>query len=312
MTGLSKFPFLFLVINFSVLVFPVQTVTDKHEVHTRTIGPFTIGKDHQLTVFARITHVHLRSYEADGWPDSDTLLIIIDSSGRKLFQRSAETTLGSASTDFDCGQLNIPTIGNVLICTSSDAPTVADNGEEFQFFSVNSKGKFVPITSRIGQSSYKLVFLDSRTKQKPVSVDSSLAYAKPAIEVEFYSGYYYAKVYFHIYPEGFLEAKQRDVFHFDQIPVIVDTKETDRTRKMYQKQDTQVLLFPIPATDTSHAHIVTVRPNSQIKYLYSSYVHDWWLYVSIDGRKGFVSNDDCSKLGFFETDGSPVMLGDDY
>ncbi len=312
MSYLLKFSFLLWIFTFPAFLSPLQAQVDKHQVSTKTIGPFSIGKDHQLKVYARITHVHLRKDESDGWPDSDTSLVVVDSAGKVLFKQSAITTLGGAQTDFGCSQLYIHSLGNVLTCASSISPTVAGDGEQFQLFSISAKGRFVPITSVVGQSYPTVVFLDSRTRTKPILVDSSLSYAKPAIEVQFYTGYYDVKVYFAIYPEGFSEGKHRGLFHFDQIPVVINPKEVERWRKGYNGQATQVLLYPAPEADVSLVPPVTITSSSHIEYLYASYRHDWWLFVSIDGHRGYVSRRECNKLGFPETDGTPVMLGDDY
>jgi hypothetical protein len=77
-------------------------------------------------------------------------------------------------------------------------------------------------------------------------------------------------------------------------------------------QENQIILYASPSTDTSRVQNITVKSSSQIKYLYTSYVHGWWLYILIDGHKGYVSSSDCHKLGFPDTDATAVTLGDDY
>ena len=310
-TTLSKLFCLFLTLSLSVLAISVQAQVDEHQVHTNTLGPFTIGKDHQLTVYARITHVHLQKDEADGWPDSDTLLVVVDGNGRTLYRQSAYTTLGGAETEFGCSLEYIPTVGNVLMCTESVSPTVATDGETVRLFGVNSKRKFVPLTARINRFDYKIVFLDSRTRRRPIVVDSSLAYAKPAFEVENWAGYYEVKLYRPIYPEGFSRGRDPILYHFDEIPVDIDSNEV-RGQQGNRRGDVRVSLYPTAGASASQVENIMVKPNSQIKYLYASYVHDWWLFVSVDGQKGFVTRSDCPKLGFDETDGTPIMLGDDY
>ncbi len=311
MTTIAKPRVLLLALSIFAFFIPPQHRADRPYVRTRVLGPFTVGKDHPMTIRVRITHVHL-GRDAPDWPDSDTLLVVLDSSGRRLYRQSAYTTLGGAETKFGCSQVHIPTVGNVLMRSTDISPVDGIDGESFQFFGINSKREFVSLAPAVTGFKHKIVFLDSRTRRKPVAADSSLPYAKPAIEVERWTGYYLAKMYYHIYPEGFSRGKHRRFFHFDEIPVSIEPGEVTRWRQESNEGDAHISLFPRPAEDSSLVRHITVKSNSIIKYFYASYVHGWWLFLSIDGHKGYISESDCPKLGFPETSATPVMLGDDY
>jgi hypothetical protein len=198
------------------------------------------------------------------------------------------------------------------MCTSTVVPTGARDGESFQLFGTNSKGKFVPLTCVIPQLPPRVVFLDSRSKRRPIPVDSLNPFAKPAIEVELWSGHYDAIVYYQIYPQGFTENKQTGLIHFDRIPVVINPKYPAQLRNKWRKEGYAVSLHTHPTSSTSAVQNIPVKPTSKIRFLYASYSHGWWLYVSIDGQKGYVSDSDCRNLGLEDTDASPVELGDDY
>ena len=293
-----------------------------------TAGPFIIGQVHQMSVYVRITHVRLGP-EYQYWGDSDTALVVVDKAGKELFRRSSQVKLGGGETSFECSQVHIPTVGNTLMCVCTDAPAVSNEGTDVQFFGLNLKNKFVPITSTIPQNSYKLVFLDSRTKKKPIFVDSLKSYAKPAFEAALWTGYYDAKVYFKIYPQGFSENKQKDLFHFDQIPIDIDSTDIAQSRQEYSKRENTVSLYPRPSADypkdentvslSNHSSTnvtgvknIIVKPTSRLKFFYASYLHGWWLHVSIDGHDGYVTDHGCSDLGFPVGDAVAYRLRDDY
>lgn len=320
---------LFLGINTSSQLIEPQNTNDRTYVKTRTIGPFAIGQDHPHTINVRITHAHLGRDEADEWRDSDTLLTVIDTNHRILFRRSAESKLSDESTSFKCVQAAIPTIGNTLMIECRVAPTEPDDGDDIQFFTFNLKGKFVPLTCTIPRASYKIVLLDSRTRKKPILLDSLKPYAKPAVEVSLYTGHFDAKVYYRIYPEGYSKQWSRVLFHFDQIPIIVDLKLLAIWRQQDNKEEHTVALHASPSMSytkedgatTSAIHSTTkisglqkilVKPTSKIQYFYASFLNGWWLYVSIDGHKGYVTDSDSRYLGFPETGGIPEELGSDY
>ena len=286
------------------MLLPEETVA-KTSVHTHTVGPFTIGRVHQMSVYARITHVRLGP-EYGYWRDSDTLLIVVNKAGRELLRRSAETTLGGGRTYFELSQIDLPTVGKVLMITTSVSP--ADEGQDFQLFSINSKDEFVPIACDIPLYSYKFVFLDTRTKEQPIETDSAEPYATLAIEVPLWSGYYAGKVYYKIYSQGFSEGKDRSDFHFDQIPVIIDPLDTAAWRQIQHNERDTISLYTNPAGISKRI----VKPFLEIKFLYAVYQHGWWLRVSIDGKNGYLAIHDCGKLGFPETSGMPWQLEDDY
>lgn len=310
-TTIGTFAARLLTLSVCISVGQAQDGPDSSYVITRDLGPFMLGRDKLMNVYARITHVHLRSQEADGWPDSDTLLILSDDAGRTLYEQRAHTTLGGAETDYKCKQSYIPTIGNVLICSESTAPSM-DDGDSFHMFGVNSKGQFVLLAPLVPKSDYRVVFLDSRKRRNPIVVDTLNPYATPVIEVEFWSGYYSVKMYYIIYPQGYSIGKQRRLMHFDEIPVSIEPEDLSQTRGYYTDRDSVLSLFPSPKADRSEARRITVHSDSKIKCLYASYVRDWWLFVSIDGHEGYITGDDCYTLGCPSTSGTPIALGDDY
>ena len=116
MSLLCRSILVFLAVNICGFLLPPQETVCKSSVHTHTVGPFTIGRVHKMSVYARITHVRLGP-EYGYWRDSDTLLVVVDKAGRELFRRSAETTLGGARTYFELTQIELPTVGKVLMIT---------------------------------------------------------------------------------------------------------------------------------------------------------------------------------------------------
>jgi len=263
----------------------------------RRIGPVTVGRDRVMNVYVQITHVHLASGKQDGWPDSDTSFVVVDSLGRELFRRSAITTLGGAETDFDCFQFTIPTIGSTLACRSSIAPTNPGDGEDTQFLGLDSKGKLVALTAVIPQPASKVVFLDSRNTLKPIFVDPGEPFAKPAFEIQFWAGNFEVKAYYHIYPDGFMEGKQPMAFDFETIPVVVDSLEAQKERQRSLRANVTVLLCDKPNKDVTGTNRVPVGVNSKIKFLDAAYLGGWWLHVVIDGHEGYVPNRDFVYLG---------------
>lgn len=317
---------LFLVVNISGFSLPLQEKAGKISVSTKTVGPFIIGQNHRTSVYVRITHVRLGP-EYQYWGDSDTVLVVVDKAGKELFRRSSQVTLGGGETTFECSQVYLPTIGNTLMCVCTDAPASPNENADIQFFGLNSKNKFVPLTCTIPQNSYKLVFLDSRTKKRPILIDSLKSYAKPAFEVALWSGHYDAKVYYEIFPQGFY--KQKVLFHFDQIPVDIDSTDIAQSRQEYHKTENTVSLYARPSADypkdqstvslsthsstnVSGVRHITIKPTSRIRFFYASYLHGWWLHVAIDDHDGYVTDHGCRELGFPETEGDPYELGDDY
>ena len=305
MSLLCRSILVFLAVNICGFLLPPQVTVSKTSVHTHTVGPFTIGRVHKMSVYARITHVRLGP-EYGYWRDSDTLLVVVDKAGRELFRRSAETTLGGARTYFELTQIELLTVGKVLMITTSVTP--ADEGKDFQLFSVNFKGAFVPIACEIPLYTYKFVFLDTRTKEQPREIDSTEPYAALAIEVPLWSGYYQGMIYYRIYSQGFSEGKDRLDFHFDQIPVITGPLDTAKWRQIQHDERDTISLFANPAGIAKRI----VKPFLEIKFLHAVYQHGWWLRVSIDGKNGYLEINDCGKLGFPETSGMPWQLEDDY
>jgi len=290
---------------------------DSTIVSTETRGPFLIGHDIVTNVYSKITHLHLRKQDSNGWPDSDTLLVIVDDAGNILYRENLfdegldKTSLGGASITYDCGVINLPTIGNILIRTYSIAP--ADEGVDIQLFGINSRGKFVPITSVIPENNFeRFLLLDSTIRARPTEVDSTKPQAAPALEVLLWSGFYECKIYYKIYSQGFLNGRDRDIFHFDEIPIIIAGMDTTTWCAVRHDERDTVTLFYNPLKKPPTILKSVVKPISNITFFYAVYKDGWWLHASVDGNDCFLSNDDCGKLGFPFTSGIPIELGDDY
>ena|SRR5208283_1654043 len=328
MSTLYRSILLFLVVNIGGFSLPLQEKPGKISVSTKTIGPFTIGRVNQMNVYARTIHVRLGP-EYQYWGDSDTALVVLDNAGKELFRRSSQVTLGGGETSFECSQVYLPTVGYTLMCVCTDAPASSNEGTDIQFFGINLKNKFVPLTGTIPQNSYKLVFLDSRTKKRPILIDSLKSYARPAIEITLWSGSYGAKVYYRIYSQGLSGSNQPELFHFDQIPVDADSADIARWRREENKETNTVSLYAQPSvnypkdegndslpnrssTSVPSLQKIVVNSTSKLKFYYASYFHGWWLLVSIDGHIGYLTDHGCQDLGFPATDGAVFELGDDY
>lgn len=271
-------------------------------VYTRTVGPITIGRDHYINVYVKITHVHKHLDSGDGWPDSDTSFVVVDSLGRELYRRRSVNEAGDAQTDFDCQQLSIPTIGSTIACYSSIAPSYGPHGEDTQILGLGSNNKVVPYTTILPQGSWKVVFLDSRNTVEPTVVSEHDPNALPALEVQYSISSFEVKGYFHIYPEGFQEGKQKANFDFDKIAIIVDTLRAQRGRQPYAKVGRTIRLCDKPTKNDVCPNQVRVRTDSRVKFLDAAYLDGWWIHIIIDGQDGYVPSGDFTVLGLPDLD----------
>jgi hypothetical protein len=274
----------------------IQAQTDSTFSSTELLGPFSIGHVSTKTIYAKIIHVHLREGQHDGWPDSDTCLVVLDSAGNSLLCWGLDAVLGSSKTEFYCFQHTIPIVGSVLACSQEVYPSAGESGFT-TMFAFNSKGKFVDVVEPLSEFPGKIVYLDTRSMIRPVFADSTRPYAQPAIQTTLWTGNFAAKEYHRIFPEGVPEDNQPLTYVFKEIPVEIDSAQAVRNRRRDDEGARTIHLLSKPGSPTSKIKTIRIRPDTVIRFLNALHSNVWWLHIIVDGHEGFVGEEDFWSIG---------------
>lgn len=266
-------------------------------VTSRTLGPFTVGRHRPRTVYVRITETHLADVDTFEWPDSDTAFVIVDSLGSELVSRFAGTTIGWTETRYGCASLPVPTAGRVLACFTSISPSDPGDGEDTEYFGLDSSGILVPITNVIPERNPSIVFLDPTSETVARVVGQDFPGGVPAFVDKRWTGNFEVEEFYRIYPDGFSANQHPGVFGFERYRVSIDTLLARRDREGSDDPVTDVSLCERPDQDATCPRRVEVRSGSTIDFLDAVYRGGWWLHVIIDGVDGYVPGADHHALG---------------
>jgi hypothetical protein len=274
----------------------LRSQSDSTYILTRIDGPYKIGKDSSITVFAKITRVHLGNPREPEWPDSDTSLMLVTSENRILYSIK-EIPLGDGDRNYKCTQLFFPTFGNVVSFNRSYAPSDPSDHGSTQLFALDSRSRLISLAGVLPEIPSAIVFLDSRNLDKPVVVDSKSRFAKPFIETDLWLESFMTRAYYPIFPMGIRGDTLAIMAPFRKLPVFVDAARAQRWRQSMHPDGKTVLLYKKPEDDPLKTVELLVRVDSKIKFLDVVHLAEWWLHVVIDGQEGYLDHDGWGHIG---------------
>jgi len=297
--ALRKYEALCALIVFCCGLMPLHGMTASTNRVTRKLGPFTIGNATQMTVYVKITRVHLASANG-GWLDSDVSFVVVDTLGRTLFVKR-DSADGDHDSRFRCHQINIPTVGAVLVWQLESVPSAPGSGEYTQLLGLNGRRQVMRLSGVLPKSVYKVVFLDAHETDEPRFLDSTVSGAKPYIQIHDWNGYFDVPCFYRIYPNGIAAGNISHPREFYRVRVSIDPKAALKARQRSEEKNVEIQLCKQPRGYGMECGFVTVKVNSTIEFSYAIKLEQWWLEVVLDGQKGFVAEPDFEKLGLQES-----------
>lgn len=249
-------------------------------------GPYYnyIGTFKQHLIHVEVHSVEVKNSEYQ-WPKSDVSIVIKDQNSKILYHKNFPFT-GEEEYEIRPGIEKIDDKGNCLGIIIDVVPSAPLYGRSVQYFSFNKSGQFVPITGLISSETFSI---------KKVRIDNEI---KSAVEVDSWTGNYTVLEYCPIDFNGVTNDKISYI-KLDKYPVAIDSVYAADCRNRFNPDTVYVMLFENPSENYGNPKPICITKQSKISFLYAKKSEGHlWLYVIIDGKKGYVRDyNDLSKLG---------------
>lgn len=255
-------------------------------------GPYKLGPQPHETVYADVQTVEFFGPNIPPWRETDVSIIVRDSKGNVLYRRNYPSNLNGMR--ITAKQIALPRGGGEALLIMRDLwQSAPGTGVSAQLFRFNTHGQFVAITGDISPIAY-----GADPKFFPVKEMIIHGKLRLLVETQFWTGNFMVLYHYPINLDG-VSSDLTSPLRFRAYPIEVNEDEAKSLRKYYVAQNASVSLYKVPSMHTYDPIKVPIRADSVIECIAAmEYGEQWWIYVRIDGKEGFVTGQiDFERLG---------------
>jgi hypothetical protein len=287
--------FILAIVSFLLTAFSLASSQSRIKYETRTYGPFKIGIESPHKIKVRIRSI-VRPKKDCLNPTSDLSLVCLDERSKIVYKVDRSNNCEEKSI-FSAEEVKLPTEGSALLVMDGELPGDPAEWIDAQFFSYNNQGQFVPITGRLfpytNEESSDQLPIVKRTIQ---GIDSLF------VQLQDWSGNFYYVNYYPVHLESIVDGNAKAIEQ-SKYELRIDTNLARKERERV-KIDT-VTLYDISSKKGNIPIKICIRPNTKITFLdatrsewdASVQRNPWWLHIIIDGKEGFIPEEDFRAIG---------------
>jgi hypothetical protein len=280
---------------FLVIIIQPWAVRCQDSLSVKTWGPLSIGPSPGVQITAQV--------KSNG--RTDLCVKLIAASGTLQLPESCVDD-SDGTCRYALAEVPTPTQGNLLLLMDKILPSAPGSGINGRFYSVDPAGRIIPVTGWLYPETNSLSASEFPVVSKIINQKSTLC-----VKILGSTGNFAVFCYYPIHLEGTTEIQATEWVP-PQYEVSIDTNEARRQREFYTRLDRgdgpsdTVHLYAKPSKLESQPEPVHIQPNSSVQFLdavedrlFDPPVqrHPWWLHLKIDGKVGYIHEDDFWSIG---------------
>ena len=279
-----------------LLVMQPWAVRCQDSLFVKTLGPFHIGSSPSTQIT-----VEVRSNTR-----TDLCVKLITHSGILQLPDSCVDDDTNSTCRYALAEVSTPAHGNLLLLMSQVLPAAPGSSIAGRFYSADRAGRIISVTGWLDPETNSLSASEFPIVSKNINQISTLC-----VKILGWAGNFAVFCYYPIHLGGTTEIQATEWIP-PQYEVSIDTNDARQQRESYARLDRgdapsdTVLFYAKPSKLESQPDPVHIRPNSSIEFLgavedtlFDPAVqrHPWWLYLKIDGKAGYIHEDDFDNIG---------------